>query len=77
MKTDMTERVLTRFASSADSEYDKNKRKIGKILGSINKKLAYHDRRFDLAGGTDWGYVGDLNHVAELLKDIDDFFIKE
>lgn len=60
--------------------YRENAEKITMMLTDLSKRLEKHRTRFDVAldaGRTDWGYVGDLGHVATVLTEIAEFLPKE
>lgn len=42
-------------------------------LGRIDEQLGKHAKRA-AARPTDWGFAGDLEHVAQLLRQVEDFF---
>lgn len=56
----------------AEVEYDVTTTDIDRLTESINKKLDNHWRKFQ-RDTANWGYVGDLKHVKELLTEIDTF----
>ena len=60
--------------------YRENAERITAMLTDLSKRLEKHRTRFDVAleaGRTDWGYVGDLGHVATVLTEIAEFLPKE
>jgi len=57
---------------SASSAYVFRSKQIDRLMKSLQKKLALHKKKFASDKGN-WGYAGDLEHVAELLKNADDF----
>ena len=60
--------------------YRENAEKITAMLIDLSKRLEKHRTRFDKtldAGRTDWGYVGDLGHVAAELTKITEFLPKD
>lgn len=60
--------------------YTENVAKVKTMLEGIRKRLHAHATRFEAsrrAGRVDWGYVGDLGHVATLVTEISDFLGKE
>jgi hypothetical protein len=56
---------------SAKQEYDSRYRDIQKMLRSIGSNLKKHSKNFEKEP-MNWGYVGDLGHYREELKDISD-----
>ena len=56
---------MTRTAKTA---YSENAAKIATALDALHKRLEQHTRDFAAEGSKDWGYVGDLAHIAETLE---------
>lgn len=72
-----TKRIADRIAGkmageTAEQEYAKKKRECDALLRSIGKKIGRHSLRQDKDKGN-WGFAGDLGHVVELLKEVDEF----
>jgi hypothetical protein len=56
--------------------YTENAKKIATLIERVEWRLQLHLGTFEdslRAGRTDWGYVGDLGHVATLMTEIRDF----
>lgn len=57
---------------SAEQRYHHNLVKAQKSLNNIDKLVRKHISE-QARKPNDWGYVGDMAHVAELLEDIETF----
>ena len=71
--------VQTAF-TAVRTAYTGNADKIAALLTDLDIRLKTHRARFDAvlaAGRTDWGYPGDLGHVATVLTEITEFLPKE
>lgn len=68
MKKNGTMRTTTECARL----YAGQQKEIGILLGRIAKGLRAHGKATATNPGN-WGYVGDLGHVRESLKEIADF----
>jgi hypothetical protein len=85
MKRPRTNPTIPRAQAAANENavhaaYAENAETIKTMLDAIGKRLKAHRARFDTAlatGRTDWGYVGDLGHVATVLTEITDFLGRE
>lgn len=53
-------------------EYKKSQKEIAKLIEGLNKKLALHASRAQCSN--DWGYVGDLGRIVELLTEANNVF---
>ncbi len=62
------------MSEAIDNErsYNTLKKRIKSEIQAINQKLKDHEKQFK-NNSDNWGYVGDLNHIAELLKEIRNF----
>jgi len=54
---------------SAAQAYKRRSQEIAKFLTTLDKQLKKHAQDFK-KNETNWGYVGDLGHIAEELKDL-------
>jgi len=52
--------------------YNNRYKEIVSYIASLNKFLKTHAKKFTQEP-SNWGFVGDLGHVKELLKEITDF----
>lgn len=68
----MVER-LTAENSELDSKYKQKKENILKLLKQLETKIAQHEKQFTDKGKSDWGYVGDLGHIEEEIKNLHEF----
>lgn len=50
-------------------EYDQKRQEIDRKMSRLEKELGKHEKE-QLKEPTNWGYIGDLGHVSELLDDI-------
>lgn len=55
--------------TSPTEEYEKREQEIKALLIKLKAKLRKHKTDF-LKHPSNWGYVGDLGHIAEVLKEI-------
>ncbi len=46
------------------------------MLKSLEAKLAKHEKQFEDDGMTNWGFMGDLGHIAQTLHDLTDEFLQ-
>lgn len=53
-----------------DTKYKNTRKKVDSLLEEINEKLNKFDNDFD---NKNWGFLGSLNHVEEMLRDINEF----
>jgi len=60
-------------AADASSDYRRLQVLTRQNLQEISKLLSAHAKDFKASGGRDWGFVGDLGHVNELLGEIAGF----
>lgn len=60
-------------APQAKDRYEDNTRAIKALLREITAGLVAHEREFKTSGSTNWGFVGDVGHIHELLKEVRDF----
>ena len=51
----------------AKDAYQERRREVAALLDTIGQELDVHARLMDEEGGRNWGRVGDLGHVKELL----------
>jgi len=59
----------SRVGRSADTQYQYKFRGVEKRLSDVGKLLKKHESD-QAEHNTDWGYVGDLGHIDDLLVDI-------
>ena len=59
----------SRVGRSADTQYQYKFRGVEKRLSDVGKLLKKHESD-QAKHNTDWGYVGDLGHIDDLLVDI-------
>lgn len=52
--------------------YELTQDEIRKLLRQIEAGLEAHDKRASSNGGHNWGHVGDLSHVKDILNDVKD-----
>lgn len=57
----------------AEDRYAANLRDIKTFMRDIEAALKVHEREFKTSGMRDWGFVGDLGHVRELLEETHKF----
>ena len=57
---------------TALDEYETKQAEIRKLLKQIEAGIQKHDRAASGKGGHNWGHVGDLKSIEELLSDIKD-----
>lgn len=55
---------------STRQAYHEHEEQIQYLLKQIAQDVRHHSRRFLREGARDWGFVGDLAHVEELLTEI-------
>lgn len=53
-------------------KYEEAQAEIGQLLKEIKAGLLAHDRNASGTGGHNWGHVGDLQQIADELKEISD-----
>ena len=68
---DVVKRAL-RAQQDADKEYQRMRKVIDSRLKMINRLLKEEDKR-QKADPRNWGFVGDLGHIEELLSEIGEF----
>lgn len=54
---------------SANAAYKAARTKVGGLLDEVTAKLAQHAAQ-QIQDPKNWGYVGDMNHYAELLEEL-------
>ena len=64
------EMIMTQ--QTALSEYNKRQAEIKKVLKQIEAGLQKHDRKASTQGGHNWGHVGDIGDMVEVLTDLKD-----
>ena len=63
---------------SAKTDYQKQQERITKLLMRLDEGLKQHDKEQSVwQNKTNYGYVGDLEHVCSLLKEASDFINQE
>ncbi len=67
----MKQMLLSKPTLVVDKKYKEVKIEISFQLKEIQEKLKKHSKK--QKDSNSWGYVGDLNHVKELLGQINDF----
>lgn len=69
----ITQRVASRFANrDADADYKKRSREVRQTLKNIEKRLNVHDKK-QSRDPKNWGYVGNMGHIKELLEEVASF----
>ena len=53
---------------TAQTAYAENAAKIAAALDALQKRLEQHASDFETEGSKNWGYVGDLAHIAATLE---------
>jgi hypothetical protein len=66
----MTQTTATRTAEQA---YHEHRDAIIDLLDELRGDIGMHNRDFDLTGRRNYGYVGDLAHVHDLLQQVSNF----
>ena len=66
---DESSKMNSRVGRSADTQYQYKFRGVEKRLSDVGKLLKKHESD-QAKHNTDWGYVGDLGHIDDLLVDI-------
>jgi len=64
--------LQARPRETADERYHHHLLNVQESLNNIKKLIAKHTRE-QSRKPTDWGFVGDMEHVSELLEDIETF----
>ena len=66
-----TETIIAKALAGADAvtEYKAKSREVRNLLSDLDNALVRHDRR-QMTNPVDWGFVGDLRHVIEGLKEL-------
>ena len=59
---------MARKTRTAQTAYAENAAKIAAALDALQKRLEQHAQDFEAKGSKNWGYVGDLAHIAETLE---------
>jgi len=55
---------------TAETAYAENSAKIAAALDALQKRLYQHVCDFENEGSKNWGYVGDLAHIAETVESL-------
>lgn len=58
---------------TAAQQYDERQDKILALIDQIASELAIHSRNFDKDGRRNWGYIGELAHIEEMLEQAAEF----
>lgn len=59
---------------SAKTSYEKTRKDIQRLLEQIEIDLQAHDQQFEKPESqSNWGFVGNLDHVREMLQEVSDF----
>ena len=54
-------------------KYEEKRAEIKKLLKQIEAGLEKYDHKASASGGHHWGYVGDLEYIASILREPKDF----
>lgn len=55
-------------------KYSQLLRQMNQLMQDLSVKIQHHEQKFNTSGGTNWGFVGDLENGVETLKDLTSFF---
>lgn len=67
--------MTTASTTQASTAYQQKKQTAELLLEELHRKLQLHE---DAASERprDWGFVGDLSHLVEVLQDANTFFVR-
>ena len=63
--------------TTAAERYEEHQAEIRRLLNKLSDDLKRHNGEFAQTGRRNWGYPGDLAHVAELLTEACNFLNNE
>ncbi len=63
--------------TTTQQRYDEHAENIRVLINNLIGDLSRHARNFDLTGQRNYGYVGDLAHVQDLLQQAHNFLNNE
>ncbi len=63
--------------TTTQQRYDEHAENIRVLINNLIGDLSQHARNFDLTGQRNYGYVGDLAHVQDLLQQAHNFLNNE
>jgi hypothetical protein len=61
--------ILGAVRETAEDAYWRNRKEVDRLLAEIERRIKRFDQSFK-KNSTNWGYVGDVAHVVEVLRDL-------
>lgn len=59
-----------KHTETAAQAYERNQSEIATMIANLQARLEIHAKRFEIKGGRDWGFVGDLADVKEKIGEL-------